>query len=71
MAISQSGEIQCSKIKNARTFFTRIYVCVATVLMSAADTITWDKLKATCLIALLHISNENTVYLFEIRRYIK
>ena len=32
---------------------------------------TWDILKATCLIALLHISNENTAYLFEIGRYIK
>ena len=28
-------------------------------------------LKATYLIALLHISNENTAYLFEICRYIK
>ena len=32
---------------------------------------TWDNLKATYLIALLHISNENTAYLFEISRYIK
>ena len=34
---------------------------------------TWDILKATYLIALLHISNENTAYnyLFEISRYIK
>ena len=32
---------------------------------------TWDKLRATYLIALLHISNENTAYLFEINRYIK
>ena len=32
---------------------------------------TWDKLKATYLIALLHISNENTAYLFEIIGYIK
>ena len=32
---------------------------------------TWDKLKATYLIALLHISNEKTAYLFEICRYIK
>ena len=32
---------------------------------------TWDILKAAYLIALLHISNENTVYLFEISRYIK
>ena len=32
---------------------------------------TWDILKATFLIPLLHISNENTAYLFEIRRYIK
>ena len=32
---------------------------------------TWDKLKATYLIALSHISNENTNYLFEISRYIK
>ena len=31
----------------------------------------WDILKATYLIALLHISNENTAYLFEISRYIK
>ena len=28
-------------------------------------------LKATYLIALLHISNENTAYLFDISRYIK
>ena len=28
-------------------------------------------LKVTYLIALLHISNENTAYLFEISRYIK
>ena len=32
---------------------------------------TWDILKATYLIALLHISNENTAYLFGISRYIK
>ena len=34
---------------------------------------TWDILKATYLIASLHISNENTAYeyLFEISRYIK
>ena len=32
---------------------------------------TWDVLKATYLIALLHISNENTSYLFERSRYIK
>ena len=32
---------------------------------------TWDILKATYFIALLHISNENTVYLFEISRYVK
>ena len=32
---------------------------------------TWDILKATYLITLLHISNENTAYLFEISRYIK
>ena len=32
---------------------------------------TWDKRKANYLIALLHISNENTAYLFEICRYIK
>ena len=32
---------------------------------------TWDVLKATYLIALLYISNENTSYLFEISRYIK
>ena len=32
---------------------------------------TWDMLKAICLITLLHISNENTAYLFEISRYIK
>ena len=32
---------------------------------------TWDILKATCLIALLHISNENTDFLFEISSYIK
>ena len=31
----------------------------------------WDILKATNLIALLYISNENTAYLFEISRYIK
>ena len=30
------------------------------------DMETWNILKATYLIALLHISNENTVYLFEI-----
>ena len=30
---------------------------------------TWDILKATYLIALLHISNENTAYLFEISTY--
>ena len=32
---------------------------------------TWDIIKATYLIALLHISNENTAYLLEISRYIK
>ena len=32
---------------------------------------TWDILRATYLIALLHISNENTAYLFEIGGYIK
>ena len=32
---------------------------------------TWDKLKATYLIALLHISNENTAYMFEKSRYTK
>ena len=32
---------------------------------------TWNILKATYLIALLHISNENTAYLCEISRYIK
>ena len=32
---------------------------------------TWDKLKANYLITLLHISNENTAYLFEISGYIK
>ena len=32
---------------------------------------TWEKLKAASLIALLHISNENMAYLFEISRYIK
>ena len=32
---------------------------------------TWDILIATCLIALLHISNENTDFLFEISSYIK
>ena len=32
---------------------------------------TWDILIATLLIALLHISNENTTYLFEISRCIK
>ena len=32
---------------------------------------TWDILKATYLIVLLHISNKNTAYLFEIGRYIK
>ena len=32
---------------------------------------TWDILKATYLIALLHISNENTAYLCEISIYIK
>ena len=32
---------------------------------------TWDIQKSTYLIALLHISNENTAYLFEIKRYIK
>ena len=31
---------------------------------------TWDILKAAYLIALLHISNENTAYLFEISMYI-
>ena len=31
----------------------------------------WDVLKATYLIALLHISDENTAYLFEISKYIK
>ena len=31
---------------------------------------TWNRLKATCF-ALLHISNEETAYLFEISRYIK
>ena len=31
----------------------------------------WDILKATHLIALLHISNKNTAYLCEISRYIK
>ena len=31
---------------------------------------TWDKLETTYFIALLHIANENTVYLFEISRYI-
>ena len=31
----------------------------------------WNKLKATYLIALFHISNENTACLFEISRYIK
>ena len=31
---------------------------------------TWDILKATYLIASLHISNEHTAYLFEISRYI-
>ena len=30
---------------------------------------TWDILKATYLIALLHISNGNTAYLFEISGY--
>ena len=32
---------------------------------------TWDILKATYLIVLLHISNENTAYLFEISSYVK
>ena len=32
---------------------------------------TWDILKATYLIALLDISNENTAHLFEISRCIK
>ena len=32
---------------------------------------TWDILKAIYLIALLHISNEDTAYLFEISRYIR
>ena len=32
---------------------------------------TLDILKATYLIALLHISSENTAYLFEISRYVK
>ena len=32
---------------------------------------TWDILEGTYFIALLHISNENTAYLFEISRYIK
>ena len=32
---------------------------------------TCDKQKATYLIALLHISNENAAYLFEISRYFK
>ena len=32
---------------------------------------TWDTLKATYLIALLNIPNENMAYLFEISRYIK
>ena len=32
---------------------------------------TWDILKATYLIAFLHVSNENTAYLFEISRNIK
>ena len=32
---------------------------------------TWHILKATNLIAVLHISNENTAYWFEISRYIK
>ena len=32
---------------------------------------TWDILVSTYLIALLHISNESTAYLFEISRYIK
>ena len=31
---------------------------------------TWDILKATNLIALLYIPNENTAYLFEMSRYI-
>ena len=31
----------------------------------------WNLLKATNQIALLHISNENTTYLFEISRYVK
>ena len=31
---------------------------------------TWDILKVAYLIALLHISNENTAYLFEISKYI-
>ena len=32
---------------------------------------TWNTLKATYLLALLHISTENTAYVFEIRKYIK
>ena len=32
---------------------------------------TWDIPNATHLIALLHISNENRAYLFEISRYMK
>ena len=32
---------------------------------------TWDILKATYFISLLHFSNENTAYLFEISRSIK
>ena len=32
---------------------------------------TWDILKAAFFISLLYISNENTVYLFKICRYIK
>ena len=31
---------------------------------------TWDIFKATYLITLLHISNENTAFLFEISRHI-
>ena len=31
----------------------------------------WDILKATYLVALLHISNENTAHLFETSRYMK
>ena len=32
---------------------------------------TWDVLKTTFLIALLHVSNDNMVYLFKISRYLK